>query len=120
MTLRRPGGSSPSTPTSWRPSSSSRCSPASCRTLPSSTATAGLAALDGLMEPGTHERLRTMGNRLRDGLVEVGRRVGLPLQAPGEASVFQPIISEHEATDARSLAKQDARASYDFGVELVR
>jgi glutamate-1-semialdehyde 2,1-aminomutase len=83
-------------------------------------ATAGLATLDVLAEPGTYDRLRTIGNSLRDGLVEVGERVGLPLQAPGEASVFQPLISEHEATDARSLAKGDAKATYAFGVELVR
>lgn len=83
-------------------------------------ATAGLATLDVLSRPGTYDRLRTIGNQVRDGLVEIGRRVGLPLQAPGEASVFQPLISEHEATDARTLAKQDARATYAFGVELVR
>jgi glutamate-1-semialdehyde 2,1-aminomutase len=83
-------------------------------------ATAGLATLDVLMEPGTHDRLRAVGNTLRDGLVDVGRRVGLPLQAPGEASVFQPLISEHEATDARSLAKGDLAKTYAFGVELVR
>ena len=53
-------------------------------------------------------------------LVEVGRRVGLPLQAPGEAMVFQPTITEHEVSDARTLAKQDAKATYAFGVELVR
>lgn len=83
-------------------------------------ATAGLATLDVLAEPGTYDRLRTVGNSLRDGLVEIGNRVGLPLQAPGEASVFQPLISEHEATDARSLAQGDAKATYAFGVELVR
>jgi glutamate-1-semialdehyde 2,1-aminomutase len=83
-------------------------------------ATAGLATLDVLSEPGTYDRLRTIGNSIRAGLVEVGRRVGLPLQAPGEASVFQPLISEHEAMDARSLAKGDAKLSYAFGVELVR
>src|SRR5215210_4335285 len=83
-------------------------------------ATAGLATLDVLAEPGTYDRLRRIGSSLRDGLAEVGRRVGLPLQAPGEASVFQPLISEHEATDARTLAKQDAKATYAFGVELVR
>jgi glutamate-1-semialdehyde 2,1-aminomutase len=83
-------------------------------------ATAGLATLDVLARPGTYDRLRTIGNQVRDGLVEIGQRVGLPLQAPGEASVFQPLISEHEATDARSLAKQDARATYAFGMELVR
>lgn len=83
-------------------------------------ATAGLATLEVLAEPGTYDRLRSIGNNLRDGLVEVGRRVGLPLQAAGEASVFQPLISEHEATDARSLAKGDVKATYAFGVELVR
>ena len=83
-------------------------------------ATAGLATLDVLAQPGTYGRLRRVGDSLRDGLAEVGRRVGLPLQAPGEASVFQPLISEHEVTDARTLAKQDAKATYQFGVELIR
>jgi glutamate-1-semialdehyde 2,1-aminomutase len=83
-------------------------------------AAAGLATLAVLEQPGTYDRLRTIGDSLRNGLVEVGGHVGLPLQAPGEASVFQPIISEHEATDARTLAKQDAKMTYAFGVELVR
>lgn len=83
-------------------------------------ATAGLATLDVLAQPGTYERLREIGGRLRAGLAEVGRRVGLPLQAPGEDSVFQPLISEHEVTDARSLGRQDARATYAFGVEMIR
>jgi glutamate-1-semialdehyde 2,1-aminomutase len=44
----------------------------------------------------------------------------VPLQAPGEASVFQPLISEHEVADARSLARGDLKRTYAFGVELVR
>lgn len=83
-------------------------------------ATAGLATLDVLAQPGTYERLRTIGDSVRNGLVEIGKRVGLPLQAPGEASVFQPLISEHEVTDARSLAQGDLKTTYAFGVELVR
>jgi glutamate-1-semialdehyde 2,1-aminomutase len=83
-------------------------------------AVAGLATLEVLSQPGTHARLRMIGDQIRDGLAEIGRRVGLPLQAPGEASVFQPIISEYEVTDARTLAKQDAKMTYAFGVELVR
>ena len=31
-----------------------------------------------------------------------------------------PTITEHEVTDARTLAKQDAKLTYAFGVELVR
>ena len=83
-------------------------------------AVAGLATLDVLAQPSTHDRLRTVGSRLGDGRAEVGRRVGLPLQALGEASVFQPLISEHEVTDARTLGMQDAKATYAFGVELIR
>ncbi|MCC6174627.1 MAG: aminotransferase class III-fold pyridoxal phosphate-dependent enzyme [Chloroflexi bacterium] len=83
-------------------------------------ATAGLATLDLLAQPGTYQRLHRVGTILRDGLIEVGRRVGLPLTAPGEAPVFQPLITEHETTDARALARQDAAATYRFGVEMIR
>ena len=83
-------------------------------------ATAGLATIDVLMQPGTYERLRTIGDSIRNGLVEIGKRVGLPLQAPGEASVFQPLITEYAVTDARTLAKGDLKLTYAFGHELVR
>ena len=83
-------------------------------------AAAGLATLDVLRGPGVYDRLHAVGNRLREGLAEVGRRVGLPLQAPGEGPVFQPLISEHPVVDARSLGRQDAKATFRFGVELVR
>jgi glutamate-1-semialdehyde 2,1-aminomutase len=83
-------------------------------------AVAGLATLQVLSQPGVYARLRMIGDSIRDGLVEIGRRVGLPLQAPGEASVFMPTITEYAVTDARTLAKQDAKLTYAFGVELVR
>ncbi len=86
---------------------------------PLSTAV-GLATLSELERPGVHERLHAVGNRLRAGLVEVGRIVGLPLQAPGEGPVFQPLISEQPITDARAVADADLAATYRFGVELVR
>jgi glutamate-1-semialdehyde 2,1-aminomutase len=84
------------------------------------SAAAGLATLAELERPGVYERLHAVGNRLRQGLEEVGRRVGLPLRAPGEGPVFQPLISEHPVTDARSLGLLDAKATQRFGVELVR
>jgi glutamate-1-semialdehyde 2,1-aminomutase len=86
---------------------------------PLSTA-AGLATLTELERPGVYERLHAIGNRLRDGLVAVGRIVGLPLQAPGEGPCFQPLISEHPVTDARAISRGDLEATYRFGVELVR
>ncbi|MBA2450905.1 MAG: aspartate aminotransferase family protein [Chloroflexi bacterium] len=83
-------------------------------------AAAGLATLAELRQPGVYERLHAVGNSLRDGLAEVGRKVGLPLHAPGEGPVFAPVIGEGEIADARDLARADARATYRFGVELVR
>jgi glutamate-1-semialdehyde 2,1-aminomutase len=81
---------------------------------------AGLATLGELSKPGTYDRLHAMGNKVRAGLEEVGKIVGLPLQAPGEGPVFQPLISAQPVTDARQLARGDKAASYQFGVELVR
>jgi len=83
-------------------------------------ATAALATLGELARPGVYDRLHARGNALRTGLVEVGKVVGLPLQAPGEGPVFQPLISDQPATDARQLARADRAATYRFGVELVR
>ena len=86
---------------------------------PLSTA-AALATLGELERPGVYERLHAIGNRLREGLVAVGKIVGLPLQAPGEGPCFQPLISEHPVTDARAISRADLDATYRFGVELVR
>jgi glutamate-1-semialdehyde 2,1-aminomutase len=84
------------------------------------TAAAGLATLAELRKPGTYERLHTLGRRLRDGLEEIGRRRGVPLRAAGEDTVFMPLITEVEPTDARSLAKSDGQRTYRFGIEMVK
>jgi glutamate-1-semialdehyde 2,1-aminomutase len=51
-------------------------------------ASAGLAALDVLSQPGVYDQLRHIGARLRKGLVEAGTRHGFAVQAPGEDAVF--------------------------------
>lgn len=81
---------------------------------------AGLATLGELEQPGVYAKLHAVGNRLRTGLAEVGKVVGLPLQAPGEGPVFQPLITEHDVTDARAVWGADLMATYRFGTELVR
>ncbi len=83
-------------------------------------AAAGLATLAELERPGVYERLHAVGNRLRAGLAEVGSRVGLPLQLPGEGPAFQPVISEHPVHDAADLARADQAATSRFGIEMLR
>ena len=42
--------------------------------------------------------------------------------APGarRGPCFQPLISEHQVTDARAISRGDLDATYRFGVELVK
>jgi glutamate-1-semialdehyde 2,1-aminomutase len=83
-------------------------------------AAAGLATLAELERPGVYDRLHAIGNRLRAGLAEVGRRVGLALQTPGEGPAFQPLISEYLVETAADLARGDIGATNRFGIELAR
>src|SRR5205085_670427 len=50
---------------------------------------AGLATLKVLQQPGTFERLVALGQRLRDGLVQVGKDAEVPLQVLGDGPVLQ-------------------------------
>ena len=83
-------------------------------------AAAGLATLAELRRDGVYTRLHALGNRLRAGLEELGRRHGLPLQAGGEGPVFQPLITEVEPVDAVTQARADQLWTYRFGLEMVR
>jgi glutamate-1-semialdehyde 2,1-aminomutase len=83
-------------------------------------ATAGLATLAELRRPGVYERLHGLGDRLRDGLEEIGRRRGIPLRAAGSSMVFQPLFSEVQPVDGATLLQQDFRRSQRFGLEMIR
>jgi glutamate-1-semialdehyde 2,1-aminomutase len=83
-------------------------------------AAAGLATLAELRREGVYARLHALGNRLRAGLEELGRRHGLPLRAGGEGPVFQPLITEVEPVDAVTQAQADQLWTYRFGLEMVR
>ena len=83
-------------------------------------ATAGLATLAELRRPGLYERLHALGDRLRSGLEEIGRRRGIPLRAAGSGVVFQPLITEVEPIDAATLAQQDFKRGQRFGMGMIR
>jgi glutamate-1-semialdehyde 2,1-aminomutase len=83
-------------------------------------AAAGLATLAELRRAGVYERLHALGDRLRHGLEEIGRRRGVPLRAAGHASVFAPIFSDFEPLDAAAVGKQDYRLAQRFGARMIR
>ena len=83
-------------------------------------ATAGLAALGVLREPGTYERLARVGARLRDGLVAAGTRHGFAVQAPGEDAVFGLRFTAHKPLRTwMDLVTADKDLGWRFAMELL-
>jgi glutamate-1-semialdehyde 2,1-aminomutase len=84
-------------------------------------AAAGNAALDVLSRPGTYERLRQVGARLRRGLREAGRRHGFAVQTPGEDAVFGVRFMENERPRTwTDLAAADRALGRAWAVECIR
>lgn len=84
------------------------------------SAAAGLACLDVLKRPGTYERLRALGARLREGLEEAGRSVGVPVQALGEGPVLSPLITENRnLRSARDLATVDKKKMVHWAHAMI-
>jgi glutamate-1-semialdehyde 2,1-aminomutase len=54
---------------------------------------AGLATLKELRKEGAYERLRSTGNKLREGLVEICSENGFAVQSCGEAAIFDIYFS---------------------------
>lgn len=85
------------------------------------SASAGLAALDVLSQPGVYEHLHRIGGRLRRGIEESGRRHGFPTQALGEDAVFGVRFMEN--ADPQSwidLQAHDRALGLKWGVELLK
>jgi len=87
---------------------------------PISTA-AGMAALDVLSQPGTYDQLHRIGARLRNGLVEAGRRHGFPVQALGEDPVFGiRFIENPDVKNWMDLQAHDRALGLRWGVECLK
>jgi glutamate-1-semialdehyde 2,1-aminomutase len=82
-------------------------------------ATAGLATLGELEKPGSYERLRALGGRMREGLSEVARRLGVPAQVLGEGPLANIYFTADAVTDYRSSRKADARLTQVLNKELL-
>jgi glutamate-1-semialdehyde 2,1-aminomutase len=85
------------------------------------SASAGLAALGVLSQPGTYERLHAVGSRLRQGITESGRRHGFPTKALGEDAVFgvRFMENEHPRTWTDLLA-HDRTLGLKWGMECLK
>ena len=84
------------------------------------SAAAGLACLNVLRRPGTYERLRALGDRLRDGLEQAGRQAGVPVQVLGEGPVLSPLISENRSIRmARDLDTVDKKMMVAWAHEMI-
>jgi glutamate-1-semialdehyde 2,1-aminomutase len=84
------------------------------------SAAAGLACLNVLKRAGTYERLQALGDRLREGLEEAGRRTGVPVQALGEGPVLSPLISENRTIrSARDLDTVNKKMMAEWAHEMI-
>ncbi len=83
------------------------------------SATAGLATLAVLERPGSYERLRKIGDRLRQGLGAIVARLGMPAQVLGTGPLANIYFSAEPITDYRSSLKADSRVIQQLGRALL-
>jgi glutamate-1-semialdehyde 2,1-aminomutase len=85
------------------------------------SATAGLAALGVLAQPGVYDRLHRLGGRLRAGIVAAGQRHGFPTQALGEDAVFGVRFLENpHPTTWMELQAHDRALGLRWGLECLQ
>ncbi len=63
------------------------------------------ASLDVLRQPGTHERLFRLSEKLMDGMRATFERIGVPVQVQGVGPMFQFWFSETPVVDYRDAAR---------------
>jgi len=83
---------------------------------------AGVAALEALARPGVYPRLAEIGRRLRDGMSEIARRLGAPVQVLGEGPIAQPVFLDpaRPVVNDRDLRAADTTLGRHLGHELIR
>jgi glutamate-1-semialdehyde 2,1-aminomutase len=83
---------------------------------------AGLAALGELSQPGVYDRLAAIGRRLRDGMAEIAKRQGVPLQSLGDGPIAQPVFIDPAKPIVREsdLKGADGKRAKQLGVELIK
>ena len=78
-------------------------------------ATAGLATLAELRQPGAYERLESAGERLRRGFNDAAEEFDLPLTMRGEGAVNGVVVTDEGASNA-ALLPTLGRALFERGI----
>lgn len=84
------------------------------------SAVAGLATLEVLEREKGCNRMATAGNDLKEGLLDLGVKLGIPLQIIGPPSLPEPIFGEGQIRDQRSYLSTNREGAKAFGMELIR
>ncbi|MFM7537270.1 MAG: aspartate aminotransferase family protein [Acidimicrobiales bacterium] len=84
------------------------------------TCAAALAVLDVLETPGTYDRLRAVGDRLRAGIAEVIGRHGLPVQTYGHGPLVQYRITRTPVRDVAGERTADPALRRALDLAMVR
>ena len=83
-------------------------------------AVAGLATLAELRTPGAYQRFHRIGAMAREGLAELVKRRGYPVQVIGEAPVFDLFFTDRPIEDYRSALTSDAALLKAFNQECLK
>jgi glutamate-1-semialdehyde 2,1-aminomutase len=83
---------------------------------------AGVAALTELRRPGVYPRLHALGERLRAGVAQRARALGIGVQAIGDGPLAQIFFIDPDAelSSERAVRAADSRRATRFGLELLR
>lgn len=82
-------------------------------------ATAGLATLKILQQPGSYERLHEIGQRTREQLQATMREHNVPGQVIGDGPIFQPVFTDQPVTSYRDTLKGNAAHNRIFTDALL-
>lgn len=83
-------------------------------------ATAGIATLKVLSEPGTYARLNQIGDSFRAGVAEIFARRGVPGQAIGAGPLSQIVLTDRPVVDYRSSVSGDLALQRKLTTAMVR
>jgi glutamate-1-semialdehyde 2,1-aminomutase len=80
---------------------------------------AGLAMIAELEKPGVYERMDGHSERIRSRMTELGRELGIPVQAVGEGSIFGVFFAKQPPRNIRDVARADSATAKAFFMGLV-